>query len=113
MSLWDNIKKKLRRDNVLFAFFNDGVDKYVESAATDLKYLRRYCIKKYGKNDLDFLYVQIGKRLQRYIDAMNNQGGLDAHRHALARWQMYKALYPEYVSDTPPKFVRAVHLDPL
>ena len=46
------------------------------------------------------------------IDAMNNQGGLEMHKHTLARWQIYKAMYPEYVSDKPPVIVARVWTDP-
>ena len=85
-------------------------DKYQISACKALAEVRRNCLKKYG-DDPEILYEQEGKRLQYYIDAMNNQGGLDVHKHALARWQIYKALYPEYISDKPPKMVKEIWVE--
>ena len=95
------------------AWFKDKheSDKYGVSACKSLADVRRYCRKKYG-DDPEILYEQEGKKLQYYIDAMNNQGGLDVHKYALARWQIYKALYPEYISDKPPKMVKNIWLDP-
>ena len=85
-----------------------------DEAREALEYVRKYCRRRYG-DDIEVLYAQVGKRLQYHIDAINNQGGLTAHKHALARWQMYKALYPEYISDTQPTFVKiledSVHND--
>ena len=97
----------------LQAWFQDnhGYDEYGVSAYNKLVEVRKYCYKRYG-SDGDIVYEQIGKRLQYHIDAMNNQGGLRNHKHALARWQIYKALYPQYVSDEPPKIVRKVWLNP-
>ena len=76
-----------------------------DEARKVLRDVRAYCRRRYG-DDVDVLYVQVGKRLQYHIDAINNQGGLTAHNHALARWQIYKALFPEYISDKPPNFVK-------
>ena len=89
---------------------NNGYDEYEASALKSLEDVRRYCRKKYG-DDPEIRYEQEGKRMQYYIDALNNQGGLDLHKHALARWQIYKALYPEYISDTPPKMMKKIWLD--
>ena len=90
--------------------FKKGTDDEYESHRRDearkvLRDIRAYCRRRYG-DDVDVLYVQVGKRLQYHIDAINNQGGLTAHNHALARWQIYKALFPEYISDKPPNFVK-------
>ena len=99
--------------------FKKGTDDEYESHRRDtarevLADVRKYCRRRYG-DDIDVLYVHVGKRMQYHIDAINNQGGLTAHKHALARWQMYKALYPEYISDTQPTFVKiledSVHND--
>ena len=86
------------------------VDEYRVSTSDILEYVRKYCRRKYG-DDQDVLYRQVGKRLQYHIDAMNNQGGLNAHRHALARWQVFKALYPEYISDERPRLVAKIWLN--
>ena len=98
----------------LLAGFQDshGYDRYGASAYEKLAELRRYHLKKHG-DDLGILYEQVGKILQHHIDSMNDQGGLEAHKYALARWQIYRALYPDYVSDKPPKFMEKVWLNPL
>lgn len=54
----------------------------------------------------------MGKILQHHIDSMNDQGGLESHKYALARWQIYRALYPDHISDEPPKIVNKMWLDP-
>ena len=77
-------------------------DRYAVEAVSVLEEVRRRCRKKYG-DDRDLLYEKVGKEMQYHIDCMNNQGGLKAHKHALARWQIYKAVYPEYISNEPPK----------
>ena len=98
--------------NRLLAWLQEqGYDKYGESAYEKLDELRRLAQKKYG-DDLDTQYERVGRVLQRHIDSMNDQGGLDSHKYALARWQIYRALYPEYVSDEPPKIVKKMWLDP-
>ena len=88
-----------------------GYDKYGESAYEKLDELRRYHLKKHG-DDLGIQYEQVGKILQHHIDSMNDQGGLESHKYALARWQIYRALYPDYISDKPPKIVNRMWLDP-
>ena len=50
--------------------------------------------------------------MQHHIDSMNDQGGLESHKYALARWQIYRALYPDHISDEPPKIVNKMWLDP-
>ena len=95
----------------LQAWFQDRYDEYGISAYRTLTEVREYCYEKYGKCGVES-YEQVGKRLQHHIDAMNNQGGLHNHKHALARWQIYKALYPQYVSDEPPKIVKKMWLNP-
>ena len=77
-------------------------DEYRVAANRVLKKVRADCRRKYGGADRDFMYDAVGKRLQAHIDARNNQGGLDANRYALAHWQIFKALYPEYIQDEPP-----------
>ena len=38
---------------------------------------------------------------------MYNQGGLENYKYALAMWQIYKALYPEWITDEDkPKLVK-------
>ena len=86
-------------------------DVYWVSAHENLAEVRKYCYKRYGEDGC-IVNEQIGRRLQSCIDAMNNQGGLAAHKHALARWQIFKALYPEYISNEPPKIVKWIWLDP-
>lgn len=78
-----------------------GRDEYRDNANESLDKVRRYCREKYG-SDRDVLYHEVGKRLQERIDCMNNQGGRDANRRAVARWQIFKALYPEYIQDEMP-----------
>ena len=77
-------------------------DEYRVASNMVLDKVKAHCRQKYGDADRDFMYDAVGKRLQSYIDARNNQGGLDANRYALAHWQIFKALYPEYIQDEPP-----------
>ena len=98
--------------NRLLAWLQEpGYDEYRTSAQKKLTKLRRISKKKYG-DDPDTQYERVGRVLQSHIDSMNDQGGLVSHKYALARWQIYKALYPEYVSDEPPKIVKEIWLDP-
>ena len=85
-------------------------DPHAAEAVATLEEVRRRCRKKYG-NDRDVLYEKVGKEMEYHIDCQNNQGGLWAHKHALARWQIYKAVYPEYISDEPPKLVKRLWRD--
>ena len=85
-------------------------DQYAVEAVTVLEEVRWRCRKKYG-DDRDVLYEKVGRKMQYHIDCQNNQGGLLAHKHALARWQIYKAVYPEYISDEPPKPVKRLWRD--
>ena len=80
-------------------------DEYRISANKTLNKVRAHCHQKYGDGDRDVLHEEVGKRLQYYIDARNNQGGSDANRYALAYWQIFRALYPEYIQDEPPTLV--------
>ena len=77
-------------------------DEYRVESNGVLNKVEAHCSQKYGDTDRDFMHDAVGKRLQAYIDARNNQGGLDANRYALAHWQIFKALYPEYIQDEPP-----------
>ena len=83
-------------------------DKYRNEANRVVAKVRAHCYWKYSDADRDFIHDAVGKRLQAYIDARNNQGGLDANRYALAHWQIFKALYPEYIQDEPPTPVREI-----
>ena len=83
----------------------------MESAYEKLDELRRIAQKKYG-DDSDLNYELVGMVMQHHIDTMNDQGGLDFHKYALARWQIYKALCPEYVSDESPKIAKKMWLYP-
>ena len=76
-------------------------DKYRDAANKALDRTRAYCREKYG-SDRDTLHREVGKRLQARIDGMNNQGGREANRHAVAYWQIFKALYPEYIRNEQP-----------
>ena len=80
---------------------DDELDRYRDSANSRLDEVRKYCRQKYG-DDRDTLHHEVGKRLQYYIDSMNEQGSPELNRYALARWQIYRALYPEYIRDDPP-----------
>ena len=83
-------------------------DKYRYDAISVVDEVSAHCHQKYGDADRDVMHDAVGKRLQYYIDARNNQGGLDANRYALAYWQIFKALYPEYIQDEPPTLVSEI-----
>ena len=86
------------------AWFRGYDDEYGRSARSILEDVRRGARAKYGDNNVA-VNEAVGTEMQYHIDAMNNQGGMEAHKHAMARWQIYKALYPKYISDEPPRFV--------
>lgn len=85
-------------------WLNGNDDEYARSARSILSEVRQCARAKYGDNNVA-VHEAVGREMQYHIDAMNNQGGLKMHKHAMARWQIYKALYPEHISDEPPRVV--------
>ncbi len=83
-------------------------DKYRNDANSIVDKVMEHCYQKFGDIDRDAMHDAVGKRLQYYIYARNNQGGIEANRYALAYWQIFKALYPEYIQGKPPTLVSEV-----
>ena len=80
-------------------------DKYRDEANMLMDEAEEWGLEKYAHVDDDTRHRKVGERLQYFIDARNNQGGHHAHKYALAYWQIFNALYPEYISAEPPTFV--------
>ncbi len=96
MGLWARIQ----------GYFEDPYDVYQRNAFKMLDLARKQGRGKYGENNLDMVRSIEAKELKFYIRCMNEQGGLEVYKHALARWQIYKALYPEYITDADrPEFI--------
>ena len=96
----------------LWGFLSGCYDKY----QTDAYYLR-------GRVQWEMLQMHGGTRASRrkheaaelklYIPAMYEQGGIENYKYALAMWQTYKALYPEWITDEDrPRLVKACWKDP-
>lgn len=95
----------------LRGFLSGSYDKY----QTDAYYLR-------GRVQREILELHGGTRASRrkheaaelklYIPAICEQGGFENYKYALAMWQIYKALYPEWITDEDrPMLVKAFWKD--
>ena len=83
----------------------DTYDKYARSAHVAVEHARKRMRSKYG-DDRDVVRPKEAEVLKFYIKGMSEQGGLENHKYALARWQIFKALYPEWITDADkPKFI--------
>ena len=86
--------------------FEGTDDKYERSANATLERTRKYIHGKYG-DDRDIVRPKEAEELKFHIKAVNEQGGLDMHKYAMARWQIFKALYPEWITEADkPKLVK-------
>ena len=91
-------------------FFEDS-HKYEKDALVTLERVRQRVRSKYG-NNRDVLRPKTAEELKFHIRCVNEQGGLENHKYALARWQIFKALYSEWITDTDrPKFSPQVWKD--
>ena len=103
MGLWD----------IISGSFEEPYDEYERSAHLTLERTRKYIRNKYG-DDRDIVRPKEAEELKFHIRAVNKQGGLDMHKYAMARWQIFKALYPEWITDADkPEFVDPCWKDPL
>ena len=93
-------------DMGMLDWFRNPYDKYQRKAY----YLR-------GRVQQEMLQIHCGTRASRrkheamelkiYISAMYKQGGLENYKYALAMWQIYNALYPEWITDVDkPKYIK-------
>lgn len=73
-------------------------DKYQRSAHRALELVRKNIREKYG-DDRDTVRPLEAEMLKFHISGMSEQGGLEVYKHALARWQIFRALYPEWITD--------------
>ena len=85
--------------------FEDPYDRYARSAHDTLERVRSRIRGKYG-DDWDIVRPKEAEELKFSIRYMSEQGGLEVYKYALARWQIFKALYPEWITDADrPKFI--------
>ena len=78
--------------------FEGTDDKYERSANATLERTRKYIHGKYG-DDRDIVRPKEAEELKFRIRVMNDQGGKEMHKYAMARWQVFKAFYPEWITD--------------
>ena len=92
--------------------FGDPYDKYQMRAHEELGRVRKIVRGKYG-DDRDTVRPLEAEALKFRIRCMSEQGGFEMYKHALARWQIYKALYPEWITDADrPEFTPECWKDP-
>ena len=102
MGLWAKIQES----------FEEPYDEYQRNTHMILAYVRKQVRGKYG-DDLDIVRPKEAEKLKFYIRCMSEQGGLEKYKYALSRWQMFKALYPEWITDADrPEFVDPCWKDP-
>lgn len=78
---------------------------YRELANKRIKSVRQTTQAHHGTNP-DIVRPLEAERLKSDIRAYADQGGKHAYKHALALWQISKALYGEWISDADkPTFV--------
>ena len=96
MGFWNNFHE----------FIEGSYDKYTINAHETVERMRQRVRSKYG-TDRDIVRPKEAEELKFCISAMNERGGLELHKRALAMWQVFKALYPEWITDADkPKFVK-------
>ena len=91
---------------------NEPYDKYARNAHTILEGVRKEVRGKYGDNP-DTVRPKVAEGLKFYIRCMSEQGGLENYKYALARWQIFKAIYPEWITDADrPEFIAEIWQNP-
>ena len=102
MGLWAKIQES----------FEEPYDEYQKNAHMILENVRKQVRGKYG-DDRDIVRSKEAEELKFHIRCMSEQGGLENYKCALARWQIFKALYPEWITDADrPEFVDPCWKDP-
>ena len=79
--------------------FEEPYDEYQKNAHMILENVRKQVRGKYG-DDPDIVRPRVAEELKFYIRCMSEQGGLENYKYALARWQIFKAIYPEWITDS-------------
>ena len=86
-------------------FFVYPYDKYTVNAHETVESVRQRVRSKYG-DDRDTVRPKEAEELKFCIRAMNERGGMEFHKYALAMWQVFKALYHEWITDADrPEFI--------
>ena len=107
MGLWDIISGACDEP------YDEPYDRYARSAHLELERVRKDVRGKYS-DDLDIVRPKEAEKLKFHIRFMYEQGGLENYKYALARWQIFKALYPEWITDADkPVFIDECWIDPL
>ena len=89
----------------LKGFSKEPYDRYQLSAHKVLEDTRNRIRQKYGQ-DPEVARPLEAEELKFRIRGMVEQGGLENYKHAMARWQIFRALYPEWITDADkPEFV--------
>ena len=88
MGFWNNFHE----------FIEGTYDDYMVNAHEELKRVRQLVRSKYG-DDRDIVRPKEAEELKFRIRVMNDQGGKEMHKYAMARWQVFKAFYPEWITD--------------
>lgn len=89
----------------------DAGPKYEKSAKRELEKIQQKVRRKYGDYDESQHHIVAGLCKDR-IRQINEQGGAENNRYALALWQISKALYPTWIADDDrPTVVKQCWLD--
>ena len=91
--------------NIISGHHKAIYDRYAWNAHETVERVRKDMRRKYGDNP-DIVRPKEAEELKSCIKRINEQGGLGTHKYALARWQIFKALYPEWITDADrPEFI--------
>ena len=77
----------------------DSVPDCLETGTNHMPTRSELVFDKHGRSDTKEGREAIGKELAWRVHATYKQGGEGSYRYALAMWQTYNALYPDYVTD--------------
>ena len=102
MGFWDRVNDALG--------FQDPFER---NACLMVESVRKRIRREYG-DDLKVTRPLEAEELKSQIMAKNEQGGRYVHKQALAYWQIFKAVYPEWITeDDKPEFISQCWRDDL
>ena len=86
-------------------------DKYALFARDQIELIRRDVVRQYGDSTGPNA-CKVGEACKVRIISINEQGGVESHKYALALWQISKALHPNIVTDADrPTLIKEVWKD--
>lgn len=101
MGFWDGVRDRLGID-----------DPFAAEAHRVVARVRRQVRSVHGR-DPEVVRPLEAAELKLHISGKNEQGGLHVHKQALAYWQIFRAVYPEWITEADrPKFTAECWRDP-